>query len=342
MSSRPISIHLPLTRLLAGLSLHLGRFDLQLNSHELNLHERPTILEMMEPSLRCTVLVAQVQAGLWRRNGYSLVDQVEAVRASHNSYLKKKMPFLIPIVLSSFPQVRVYHDPRCRKEMYDQDMLMLQLGAANMDPEDYIINLINKFQLMSWADSSFDCSEDDSIRQVATLVEEFLGCLIIVLGERYSPGVGAGMTPEAALKKEIVQLLCVEPMSHSTLNKALAEDIHRETGLEKVVESVAVFKRGGIVGLSSGNVTRGVYELKKEYYDQYNVFFYHYTREEQSKSEEAQRARLKASGLPQCCPPPPPPPFTPQFAGIIGIMGCDVFMHVLSLVLQRADNLKSR
>jgi hypothetical protein len=29
------------------------------------------------------------------------------------------------------------------------------------------------------------------------------------------------------------------------------------------------------------------------------VFFYHYTREDQSKSEEAQRARLKAAQQPQ-------------------------------------------
>lgn len=32
-------------------------------------------------------------------------------------------------------------------------------------------------------------------------------------------------------------------MTHSALNKALSEDVNRETGLEKVIDSVAVFKK---------------------------------------------------------------------------------------------------
>jgi hypothetical protein len=32
-------------------------------------------------------------------------------------------------------------------------------------------------------------------------------------------------------------------MSHSALNKALAEDVNKETGLEKVIDSVATFKK---------------------------------------------------------------------------------------------------
>ena len=37
--------------------------------------------------------------------------------------------------------------------------------------------------------------------------------------------------------------LCEESMTHSALNKALAEDVNRETGLEKVIDSVATFKK---------------------------------------------------------------------------------------------------
>jgi E3 ubiquitin-protein ligase UBR2 len=102
VSSKPVSMHLPLTRLLAGLCLHMQKFGLNLQSHEFHISEKPSIVQMMEPSLRTIVLIAQVQAGMWRRNGYALVDQV-----------------------------RVYHDPRCRREMYDQDIIMLQVAAAN-------------------------------------------------------------------------------------------------------------------------------------------------------------------------------------------------------------------
>ncbi len=77
VSSKAVSVHHPLTRALAGLSLHLGSFDLHLSSNEFTVRERPNVLQMIEPALRTTVLVAQVHAGMWRRNGYSLVDQVK-------------------------------------------------------------------------------------------------------------------------------------------------------------------------------------------------------------------------------------------------------------------------
>ena len=95
-------------------------------------------------------------------------------------------------------QVRVYRDPRCRKEMYDQDIIMLQLGAANMNPDEYLIALLDKFNLVPWADASFDSggNQDDAVRQIATLVEEFLATLIIILSERFTPGVGEVIKPE--------------------------------------------------------------------------------------------------------------------------------------------------
>ena len=37
--------------------------------------------ELMEPALRIQVLLAQCQAGMWRRNGYSLQNQVSGFTA---------------------------------------------------------------------------------------------------------------------------------------------------------------------------------------------------------------------------------------------------------------------
>jgi len=36
----------------------------------------PVIDEVMQPAVHALVLVAQSQAGMWRRNGYSLQNQV--------------------------------------------------------------------------------------------------------------------------------------------------------------------------------------------------------------------------------------------------------------------------
>ena len=62
----------------------------------------------------------------------------------------------------------------------------------------------------------------------------------------------------------------------------------------------------------TNNTGKGVYQLKEDFYADYDVFFYHYTREDQSKSEEVQRARLKAADRPQVS----------QGGGGIDIKGC--------------------
>ena len=96
VQSKPVALHHPLTRLLAGMGIFMNEFDLTFDSNELDIMEKPSPIQMMEPSLRTTVFVAQIQAGMWRRNGHSLIEQSQA-----------------------------YHDSRWRKEMEDQVFIMI-------------------------------------------------------------------------------------------------------------------------------------------------------------------------------------------------------------------------
>lgn len=61
VSSAPVSIHLPLSRLVAALTLHLDRYDLNYNSPEFLVKGKPTPEELMEPVLRTEVMIAQVK-----------------------------------------------------------------------------------------------------------------------------------------------------------------------------------------------------------------------------------------------------------------------------------------
>ena len=58
-----------------------------------------------------------------------------------------------------------------------------------------------------------------------------------ILGERYIQGL-TYVQPHDVIRKEIIQRLCIEPMSNSALNKCLAEDANHETGLEWVIPQV--------------------------------------------------------------------------------------------------------
>lgn len=63
--SQEVSVHLALSRFIAGMHLHLGKFDLNFNSEQLNMTDKPTPLQLVEPSLRMLVLVAQVKIYLF-------------------------------------------------------------------------------------------------------------------------------------------------------------------------------------------------------------------------------------------------------------------------------------
>lgn len=309
VSSQPVSIHLPLSRFLAGLHLFL-------EAHNLNFDtafpgNKPTPEQIMEPVLRTQVMIAQVYANMWRRNGYALLNQLY-----------------------------FYHNVKCRTEMFDRDIVLLQIVASLIESNEFLIHVINKFNLISWANLDFEeaslkSSEEDSMRQTINLVEGFLGLLITIIGERYVPGIGK-VTVEDRIKKEIAQQLCIKPLPRSELNKTTIDEVLNDSALDTIIDEVAVFKKPP---QSSG---KGVYELKPEYFKMYNVFFYHYTREELSKSEEAQRTRRKAAGELECCPPPDLPELTESFAMVANLLQCDVMLHIMHLVLHRSTNLRAR
>lgn len=311
VSSQPVSIHLPLSRFLAGLHLYLEKFGLNFDSPEFQIPAKQSPEQIIEPVLRTQVMISQVHAGMWRRNGYSLLNQLY-----------------------------FYHNVKCRSEMLDKDVVLLQIGASLIESNEFLIHLLNKYNLINWANPMFEINtlknpEEDSIRQTISLVEEFLGLLITLIGERFNPGVGK-INQDDCIKKEIIQQLCIKPLSHSELNKTLPDDVNHETGMEKVINDVAVFKKPT---QASG---KGVYELKPELFDSYNVFFYHYTREELSKSEEEQRNRRKQAGELECCPPPPLPPLSESFSMMANLLQCDVMLHIMHIVLDRSFNLRAR
>ncbi|KAM3966089.1 LOW QUALITY PROTEIN: ubr1 ubiquitin ligase [Aphomia sociella] len=310
VSEQPVSIHRPLSRFLAGLHLQLQRHNLSYHSREFDRPDKPkpSPEELIEPVLQTTAMIAQVHAGMWRRNGFALLNQLY-----------------------------FYHNVKCRAEMLDRDVVMLQIGASLIESNEFIIHVLNKFNLLDWASPDFEqrSIEDDALRYTISMVEEFLGLLITVVGSRYVPGVGE-VSNEDRTKKEIIQMLCFKPMAHSELNKSLPEDQLHETGLEAVIHEVADF-----IKPTSGH-SRGVYKLKPHLYDEYDTFFYHYTREELSRSEEEQRNRRKAAGLGECCPPPRLPRLAPAFRLLASLLQCDAALHVLRTVLTRALDLRAR
>lgn len=131
-------------------------------------------------------------------------------------------------------------------------------------------------------------------------------------------------------------MLCVEPQGHAALNRALPEDAHHETGLERVADKVAVFRK------PLQGTGRGVFSLKPEFYADYNVYHYHYSREDQSRSEDNVRKIRRGRNEENCCPPPAPISLTIPLRGLVRLINCDTTMHIIHQVLLRTYDLRSR
>ncbi|XP_043836500.1 E3 ubiquitin-protein ligase UBR1 [Dromiciops gliroides] len=246
VSVDPVSIHLPLSRTLAGLHVRLSDIGAFSRLNEFVPSEDFEVELLVEFPLRCLVLVAQVGADMWRRNGLSLISQVF-----------------------------YYQDVKCREEMYDKDIIMLQIGASLMEPNTFLLLILQRYELIEAFKKLVPSKDQDMIKQYNALMEEMLQLIIYIVGERYVPGVGK-VNKEDVIMREIIHLLCIEPMPHSIIAKSLPENENNETGLEKVINKVAVFKKPGVSG-------HGVYELREECMKEFNMFFYHYSKTQHSK-----------------------------------------------------------
>uniref|UniRef100_A0A8C3SZZ4 E3 ubiquitin-protein ligase n=1 Tax=Chelydra serpentina TaxID=8475 RepID=A0A8C3SZZ4_CHESE len=306
VSQEKVSIHLPVSRLLAGLHVLLSKSEVAYKFPELLPLSELSPPLLIEHPLRCLVLCAQVHAGMWRRNGFSLVNQIY-----------------------------YYHNVKCRREMFDKDIIMLQTGVSMMDPNHFLMIMLSRFelyQIFSTPDYgkrfNTENTNKDVVQQNNTLIEEMLYLIIMIVGERFSPGVGqVNATDE--IKREIIHQLSIRPMAHSELVKALPEDENKETGMESVIEAVACFKKPGLTG-------RGLYELKPECTKDFNLYFYHFSRAEQSKAEEAQRKLKRQNREDTALPPPVLPPLSPLFASLINILQSDVMLCIMGTILQWA------
>jgi E3 ubiquitin-protein ligase UBR2 len=90
--------------------------------------------------------------------------------------------------------------------MFDRDILLLQVVAAISDPDQFLIRVLDRFSLTRWATFGFEdlpssrstettpstpsATQEDLSRITVTLAEEMLHLIIMLLMERYVPGVG--------------------------------------------------------------------------------------------------------------------------------------------------------
>lgn len=309
-----ISVHQPLWRLMAGLFAAPTEFIQHAisrcageNTVDNFQGKRAMLYEM---PMRVLVLCAQCHAQMWRRNGFSLVNQV------HN-----------------------YFSPLCRSEMFDRDILMMQVGAAISAPDVFLIRMLHRFALHHWAEFGFEeqevvlpsqsTSHEELSKCTVTLAEEMLHYIISIIEERYLPGVGKS-TREDALRREVLHILAAGPKPFSKIDREVPDcPLISEVSLDEVVKAICEFRK-------PTKTSAGVFYLKKSVWKEYSPFFYHYSKTHISQAEQFQlkeRAGCERSIL--ACPPPEAPQFEPFFAPVRNLLLSPVLVRILRIILER-------
>uniref|UniRef100_A0A8D2J7Y9 E3 ubiquitin-protein ligase n=1 Tax=Varanus komodoensis TaxID=61221 RepID=A0A8D2J7Y9_VARKO len=296
VSADPVSIHLPLSRMLAGLHVQLSRTGVISRLQEFISSEEFQVQLLVEYPLRCLSLVAQVAAEMWRRNGLSLISQIF-----------------------------YYQDVKCREEMYDKDIILLQIGAAYMNPNAFLLLVLQQYELFD-AFNKIVPTKDQVNSSNIMLSPHFL---FSFSGERYVPGI-SNVTKDDVIMREIIHLLCIESMAHSAIAKSLPKDVSDFF----LCHLLLLMSKPGVSG-------HGVYELKEECFKEYNIFFYHYRKPQHSKAEHMEKKRRAQENRDEALPPPPPPEFSTAFGNVVKILNSDIMMHILRTVLQRPLDLEN-
>ncbi|KAJ1953995.1 E3 ubiquitin-protein ligase ubr1, partial [Linderina pennispora] len=244
--------------------------DIERAQHEL--------LRILDYPIRVCVVMAQIRAGLWVRNGYVIRSQ------SHH-----------------------YREVSLRENTYDQDIVMIQFFLSIWPDTDHILMaLLDRFGLYDWFSGQPHVSEVYEQSHLQYMVEEFLNVLIVLVSERH---VATGKNALDLARREIVHG-CLSPIAYSELSKKIPERLAEHTEFDNLLQEMAEYRSPVSI------MDFGMYELKDEYLDEVDPYFIHYSRNQREEVEELLHERLKkrlrrSGGDPDAVPAYIPPKLDP-------------------------------
>eukprot|EP00656_Telonema_subtile_P051837 TRINITY_DN7074_c0_g1_i6.p1 TRINITY_DN7074_c0_g1~~TRINITY_DN7074_c0_g1_i6.p1 ORF type:complete len:1517 (-),score=379.42 TRINITY_DN7074_c0_g1_i6:28-4578(-) len=230
--------------------------------------EYKSALCLMEAPLRTLALAAQVQVGMWVRNGTAMQDQLL-------NYMRW---------------------PLC-VHFFDKDMAGIQFAlGAGVPPVAMYRTMLDRFELLEWLQSP-----SQSTHETLSLAAEMLKFVVQLATEM--PMDLTSMESGVKLEREVIHMLAFKDCTHSELAGLCDQDScgsPTEATLDAVLTKVANHKTG-----SSGPDT---FELKPEMWSRFDPLFAHLLPEAREKANARaapKRAAAAVSPAPVVGPPPP-------------------------------------
>ncbi|SCZ89359.1 BZ3500_MvSof-1268-A1-R1_Chr1-1g01130 [Microbotryum saponariae] len=267
VANSPVSFHHPLGWLFAEMCKHTDKLVPEmlrgigldsLGDLVTRIQGHATFLTSMDHPLRAVVLVAQIRAGLWVRNGFG-------IRAQQLHYKEYSL----------------------HENTYDQDVYFLQTSLVIANPSHVFVALLARFDVHEWlgqTDLSQVAHPIYEPSQAMMMVEELLYLLIVLVSD---PTHVAGLSSEQVLRRELIHNLSLGPTTFSDLMRRTSERFTDDSALERVLGEVSTFKQ------PVGNSDQGTYALREEFYTHVNPHFPRFSRNQREEADKIVRAQLK-------------------------------------------------
>ncbi|KAJ3313237.1 hypothetical protein HDV04_002221 [Boothiomyces sp. JEL0838] len=204
--------------------------------------------------------IAQIRSGLWVRNGITILEQARFFKES------------------------------ALRDFYDRNLFLLQIAAIKFGGDVFLTQLIDRFDVQYYFTGNSNHQRTNSFTQenAIHLVEDLFETLIYILTERSILQV---QDSKAQIRREIIHQLAVSKggLAYTSLIKKIG--IFREEAegecITEILKSVANFK------FPEGLTDNGTYTLKDEFYDQVDIWFWHYTKNQREEIEEILKKHYK-------------------------------------------------
>ncbi|KAF9983097.1 hypothetical protein BGZ65_002187 [Modicella reniformis] len=276
VSAQPVAFHHPLHWFLADLLENVEYLDsnelqkigfqsfrqmmLQFVGNENDSEEKRMfkLQEIFDYPLRVCVLMAQIKANVWVRNGFVIRTQAQ-----------------------------YYREVSLRENTYDSDIFLLQVAMVLFNPEHFLAAALDRFELLDWFSGQREHNTYDLL-QIVFMAEELLTLLIVCMSDRVNAD---GFTIEQEIRREIVHGLCLKPIAYSELTKRIPERLTEHVKFDDTLKELASYRA------PDGITDHGLYELKDMFFDEVDPYFIHFSRNNSEEAEEILKSRIvKKSG----------------------------------------------
>ncbi|CAI5759305.1 unnamed protein product [Candida verbasci] len=208
----------------------------------LDNYEKPIESIIFDYPIKTIVLMSQIKAGFWVRNGFSVKSQLQ-----------------------------LYKNTLLRETGYMRDLYLIQLFTNIANPNLVTYQILHRWGLLgNWHEKEEESVYDD--KTLIYMLEECLNFFIHILTEDiYLKGLKNDVSARLKIEKEIIHNLCFSPMGYTKLCSLIPDHIVNDMRFSNILREMTNYKP------PKNSTDFGNYSLKDKYLDEVNPYYFNYT-----------------------------------------------------------------